>query len=245
MHKEMSESVYLKAGNIGVNKAPTVALDILGNVKIEGTSVYTGDVTYSLTNGASFLGSSFTTTLQIDAANNRVGIGTAFPGTALDVCGTISATSTTVANSTTCLSDIRFKENIQPLENSLDKISQMRGVHYDWKIKEFPKKGFSEDKQIGFIAQEIEKLFPELVQTNEDGYKSVSYDKMTPILVEAVKEQQDIINTQKEEIAVLQQQVDELQGLKAQVAALTGMVSALNQGDEGDQGDIENTGEKE
>jgi len=119
---------------------------------------------------------------------------------------------------------------------------QLRGVSYNWKVSEFPEKGFNDENQLGFIAQEMEPLFPELVKTDVKGYKAVDYAKLTPVLVEAVKEQQDIINTQQEEIVALQKQVDELQDLKAQVAALTGMVSALNETDSTEE--VENTGDK-
>ena len=52
---------------------------------------------------------------------------------------------------------------------------------------------FSKDEQIGFIAQEIEKIYPQVVLTDKNGYKSIDYSKLTPILVEAIKEQQKII----------------------------------------------------
>jgi len=240
-----SGDVYMRAGNLGINKEPTVALDVLGTSKFEGASVYTGNVSYFLPTNATFFTDAFLPIMKIDAATRFVGIQNNNPGVELDVCGTIAATNTTVAMSTTCSSDIRFKKNIQPLASSLDKLLQLKGVNYNWKVAEFPEKGFNDKTQIGFIAQEMETLFPALVTTDVKGYKAVDYAKLTPVLVEAVKEQQDIIDTQQEEIAALQQQVEELQGLKAQVAALTGMVSALNQGEEGDQGDIETTGEKE
>ncbi len=59
-----------------------------------------------------------------------------------------------------------------------------------WRTKEFAGRSFSNDKQIGVIAQDVEKVFPELVNTDSDGYKSVNYSKLTPILIEAVKEQE-------------------------------------------------------
>lgn len=64
----------------------------------------------------------------------------------------------------------------------------LRGVNYFWKVNEFKDKGFTPEKQIGFIAQEVEKLVPELVHTDKEGYKTMSYDRVTALLVEAVKE---------------------------------------------------------
>lgn len=92
------------------------------------------------------------------------------------------------ASNLSCPSDIRYKKNIQPLSNALQNIHRIQGVRYDWKRDEFPEKYFSKDSQIGFIAQDIERIFPEMVITDEKGYKSVDYARLTPVLVEAVKE---------------------------------------------------------
>ena len=88
----------------------------------------------------------------------------------------------------TSVSDIRYKSNIKPLISPLENISKIRGVTYKWKRNEFPERNFTDKKQIGVIAQEVEDVFPELVSTNAEGYKSVDYTKLTPILLEAVKE---------------------------------------------------------
>jgi hypothetical protein len=87
------------------------------------------------------------------------------------------------------ISDARYKKNITALSGSLDKIKQLRGVSYNW-IDE--QKGTTE--QIGFIAQEVEKVFPQLVHSNKEGYKSVAYSHMIPALLEAIKEQQQQID---------------------------------------------------
>ncbi len=100
-------------------------------------------------------------------------------------------------------SDERYKKNIQPLQRSLDKVTHLTGVSYEWKTEEYNGKGFKEGRQIGLIAQGVEKIFPELVQTDDIGYKAVAYDKLVPVLIEAVKEQQTTIATQKKEIDVL------------------------------------------
>jgi len=93
-------------------------------------------------------------------------------------------------------SDSRYKQTVSPLKNALCTVNQLNGVTYYWDRKRWPNR-FSEDKQIGFIAQEVEKIFPELVHTDSQGYKSVSYAKVTPILVEAIKEQQKEIKKLK------------------------------------------------
>lgn len=97
-------------------------------------------------------------------------------------------------------SDERFKTNIQPLKNSLDKITKVEGVSYDWKVKDFPNEHFTDVKQNGVIAQDLEKVFPYLVQTRADGYKEVDYLMLVPTLIEAVKELKVLNDKQAKEI---------------------------------------------
>jgi hypothetical protein len=84
-------------------------------------------------------------------------------------------------------SDVRYKMHITTVENSLDKILGLRGVTFDWNQSAFPAKHFDSGRQIGFIAQEVEKILPEIVATDWNGYKSVAYANVVPVLVEAVK----------------------------------------------------------
>lgn len=123
-------------------------------------------------------------------------------------------------------SDKRYKKNITDLENSLEKIQQLRGVHYYWKVDEFPYKGFSDGKEIGVIAQEVEKIFPELVTTDEKGYKSVQYSHLVPVLVEAIKEQQSMIEKQKNEIGIMS---TELCGQKSKTENLEARLEYLEE----------------
>lgn len=129
--------------------------------------------------------------------NGNVGIGTISPSYKLEVCGTIGTTAVAVTTGITCSSDIRFKKNIKPLSEALSKIKNINGVTYNWKADEFPDKNFNDEVQIGVIAQELEKVYPELVHTDKEGYKSVDYSHLTPILIEAIKEQQEVIETLK------------------------------------------------
>jgi hypothetical protein len=97
-------------------------------------------------------------------------------------------------------SDVRFKENVQNIRNPLDSILNLRGVTYNWKSE------LNQDTrpQIGFIAQEVEQVLPELVSTDKDGYKSVSYTNAVPVLVEAIKEQQKQIEAQAGQLEIEQ-----------------------------------------
>jgi len=111
--------------------------------------------------------------------------------------------SGTYSGTWTQASDERFKKNIKPLRNVLQKIEQLEGVSYKYRKHKFPDKNFADGKQIGLIAQNVEKVFPELVKTDKDGYKSVAYQNMVAVLIEAVKEQQSSIQELKKEIETL------------------------------------------
>mgnify|MGYP001410031383 CR=1 FL=1 len=85
-------------------------------------------------------------------------------------------------------SDERLKENITNIKEPLQKLSYINGVEFDW----IPKEGIhsNEGHDVGVIAQQIEKVLPELVTDRENGYKAVRYEKIVALLIEAVKEQQ-------------------------------------------------------
>jgi hypothetical protein len=85
-------------------------------------------------------------------------------------------------------SDSRFKTNVAPLTGSLARVSQLRGVSYDWRRDEFPQRNFPANRQIGFIAQELQQVVPEVVNKGADGYYTVDYAQLTALLTEAVKE---------------------------------------------------------
>lgn len=130
------------------------------------------------------------------------------------------------------VSDRRYKKNIQSLGNDvLGKVELVRGVSYDWRKDQFPEKHFSNAKQIGVIAQELEAQFPELVKTNAEGYKSVNYDGLSAVLIEAVKElnakveKLEAENSQlKAELSASARNKTEIEQLKAQMESLVKLV---------------------
>jgi hypothetical protein len=127
-----------------------------------------------------------------------VGIGTMDPDYKLDVDGTIRGDNVSA-------SDIRWKKNIDPIEGSLEKVKQLQGVHYDWKDE-----NKDQSRQIGFIAQDVEKIFPELVKTDDKGYKSMNYSKVVTVLVESVKELDDENQELEDRIVKLENMVETL-----------------------------------
>jgi hypothetical protein len=110
------------------------------------------------------------------------GCGTAASGTT----GEIRATNNVTAYYS---SDERLKDNVQVIANALAKVLQIRGVEFDWNNLDEPEDGYFVRKHdVGVIAQEIEKILPEVVGTREDGIKAVKYDRIIPLLIEAIKE---------------------------------------------------------
>jgi hypothetical protein len=119
-----------------------------------------------------------------------------------------NSNNVTFQGNITQLSDKKYKKNIQKIGNVIDKLKNIDAVYYNWKNEEFPEQGFSEKREIGFIAQNLEDSFPELVLENEEGVKSINYIKMTTILTEAVKEQQQQIENKDAEIKELRRRLE-------------------------------------
>jgi len=122
------------------------------------------------------------TTFLVSAAKSRtdgLGVGIAPSSTV----GVIQASNDVIAFAS---SDERLKENVTSIESALNKVESLRGVEFDWIANKeiHPNEGHD----LGVIAQEVEAVLPELVQTRENGYKAVKYDKLTAVLIEAVKE---------------------------------------------------------
>ncbi|GIL17088.1 MAG: hypothetical protein BroJett040_08390 [Oligoflexia bacterium] len=133
---------------------------------------------------------------DITYMGGKVGVGTETPAYELDVNGSVQG-KMFLYNS-----DIRLKENIREIPNVLDRALKLHGVLYDWKNKSPSSKGTD---QLGLIAQEVEKVFPEAVVTNPTtGLKTVQYGNLVAPLIEAIKEQQIVIEKQSQEIREIQ-----------------------------------------
>lgn len=174
---------FLATSNVGINtNSPTTSLDVRGDITVADKIIHAGDTNTFI----SFPGAD---TVSIETAGSErirvtssgdVGIGTLTPASKLGVNGTVTATD---FNST---SDARLKENVEPLATSLDKILSLAGVRYNL---------IGNDKiEIGLLAQDVEIVIPEVVSTAENDLKSVSYSRLVPVLIEAVKDQNTIIN---------------------------------------------------
>lgn len=137
-----------------------------------------------------------------------VGIGTASPSAtyALDVTGSVRATSGMYASGFYYTSDQRLKENIQTIENPIEKIMALRGVNFQWKE--------SKEKDLGFIAQEVEKVLPEVMGSRPDQkygeIKTVKYANIVALAVESIKEVWNKLMNHEERIDQLEKENQEL-----------------------------------
>ena len=120
-----------------------------------------------------------------------------YDGTNMLASATFTDTSLTVVGDVIAYgspSDIRLKENIKPIESALDKVSKLQGVTFDWKKSDSI---LDIKKDIGFIAQDVQEVIPELVRENKDGMLSMRHQGIAPILLEAIKELKDEIEELK------------------------------------------------
>lgn len=107
-------------------------------------------------------------------------------------------------------SDERIKRNEIIIDNASEKLENINGFYYFLRSDEFPLKNYSKDRQLGLMAQEVEKIFPEAVKTLRDGTKAVRYSMLVPVLIEAHKEQESKIDAQNKKIKILESKLDKV-----------------------------------
>ena len=141
-------------------------------------------------------------------------IGTTSPSYTLHVNGSVAGNGAYIA-----LSDIRFKKDVQDLVGSLAKVLAIRGVSYKWIDEEKNGSG----TQYGVIAQEIEKILPDVVVTGSDGIKRVKYDDLIPVIIEALKAEKA---NKDAEVAQLKAESAQLKAESAQLKAESAQLKA-------------------
>jgi hypothetical protein len=216
---EAGNGLTVSGGTVNLNTSTNVNANSIfnGSVRVSpGNTLYTRTVSSetTITNTADTIfngiitvnnnGGSGINTIN-GATNNIAGItningNTAITGgltVSLDasVDGTIYCTNDIVAFST---SDKSLKENIQPISNSLNKLSNISGYSFNWKpgLTNFHLKG----NDIGLLAQELEAVMPEAVNTRKDGTKAINYNKVIPLLVQCIKELESKVSELKDEL---------------------------------------------
>jgi hypothetical protein len=106
--------------------------------------------------------------------------------------------------------DTKGKKNIQPINNALELVSRMNGYYYDCRTEEYFSLRLPESRQVGFLAQEVKEVVPEIVSENEYGLTGVDYSRITALLVEAVKELKIENEKQAELIEQLREEINRL-----------------------------------
>ena len=133
--------------------------------------------------------------VYINGSNGNVGINIV-PSERLDVLGDIRVgaafgcvkdrLNNVIAGS--CGSDARLKRDITPFPKLLDQLVQLQPVHFYWRTEEFPERHFGTSQSFGLVAQDVEKVLPELVGEDEQGYKVVHYQKLPLLMLQAIKD---------------------------------------------------------
>jgi hypothetical protein len=170
-----ANNVLTSNGSTWISQAPAAG----GVSSITGTA---NQIIASASTGAVTLSTPQSINTASSVQFGSFGVGTAASGTT----GEIRATNNVTAFFS---SDERLKDNVKVITGALDKVQAIRGVEFDWNNLTEPEDGYFVRKHdVGVIAQEIEKVLPEVVATREDGTKAVKYDRIVPLLIEAIKE---------------------------------------------------------
>ncbi|MEO6405795.1 MAG: tail fiber domain-containing protein [Ferruginibacter sp.] len=185
--------VILKNGNTGIgNNAPNAPL-AFANATGRKISLYDGGLNnyYGLGVEPSQL------QIYTDGSGAKISFGYYNGGIFTERMYLSNSTGILTVNGTNYPSDARYKKQITRLQKPLEKIMAINGVEYLMRTDEFPSKHFDTKLQVGLIAQDVEKVLPQAVQTDNQGYKSVDYAKVVPLLVEGIKQQQKQIDELK------------------------------------------------
>ena len=151
--------------------------------------------------------------LLLNPSGGNVGISRTNPTYTLDVGGSIYASGAVIS-----LSDARFKQNVQTLRGALAGVRQLRGVRYQLNALG-RERGGAAGEQVGLLAQELEMVYPELVSTDQNGYKAINYAQLAPVLIEALKEQQTQLEELRAQVAAQASDHAALQAVKARAEA--------------------------
>ncbi|RYU81321.1 tail fiber domain-containing protein [Hymenobacter persicinus] len=212
--------LHVATGNSGVASGAGAILSgpPTGNPNLElrgGTAAVTPYVDFAETSGVDYSSRLLSSggTLNVYGAN----------ATALKVNGNAVVTGSLTVNGVNVTSDRRFKTNVRPLGSALAAVLALRGVRYEWNALGVQHGGTAGASQVGLLAQEVEQVYPELVSTGPDGYKAVNYAQLTPVLIEALKEQQQQIEALQ---AAATRAQAELQTVKAQATAAKAQATA-------------------
>ncbi len=187
----VDNSININADNYANRNAPLMVGNPEGTAMlIDGNQIEVSDTNYFRLNNISASG------VVLCNGGGNVGIGATPSSDKLEVSGnaTINGDTHVTGDFTVdgacngCASDLALKQNLAPLDQSLDKILHLTGYTFDWSEQAHREAAAYPGPQIGVIAQEVEQFFPELVGIDSRGYKFIRYQKLVVPLIEAVKE---------------------------------------------------------
>merc|ERR1712178_99094 len=151
-----------------------------------------------------------TTTLQAKSTITTAGITSSavITTTTLETKSTITAGGTISATSFATTSDARFKQNVTSLSGDrLRNLLNLRGVSFQWRQYQFPERSFENETMFGFIAQDVERYFPEIVRRSSDGWRRIQSGAFEPLLTEGFRLHDERISRLEEENRALQERL--------------------------------------
>ena len=168
-----------------------------------------------------YLGPAWNNNYQVWESTGDVGIGTTSPSYKLHVNGSVAG-----VGAYNNLSDVNWKKNIQDITYGLDKILKLKPITFNWLNEDY-----GDRINIGFIAQEVEEIIPNMVTTAEDGTKSLAITDLIPVLTKAIQEQQAIIESIQTELnvksSIIESQSTEIEQLKSQIQLILSEIEQI------------------
>ncbi len=163
-----------------------------------GANQYNGETSIQFFTQDGTTTNTLTTPRMTINSSGNIGIGTTNPSYKLHVNGSVAG-----VGAYNNLSDRRLKRDIAPLSNPLDDLLQIQGVKYEWRRDENPDLDFPEGSDMGVVAQDVQKVFPEAVSEGKDGILSVAYSKLVAPIIEAIRELALNDRAHKQEIGLI------------------------------------------
>jgi len=189
-------------GNVGIGSTnPGYGLEVDGTVGISQANA-----TYIITSSST---SGYTTTFTMDNTGFRISQNSGSRDIRI-VANTGGVTLAAGATAWAAISDERLKDILTPLDNGVEKLKGLRTIYYKLKSDA------SGTRRVGLIAQDVQKVLPEAVSVDADGYLRLRYTELIPPIIKAIQEQQDIIQAQQLKINGLKARLDKLEGKQIQ-----------------------------
>jgi len=200
-----TQTFTVTANSTSANTVSTIVFrDGSGNFSAGTITATNGNIT-ATTSATTTQTGALIVTGGVGIGNNIVAGGALFVGTPTGTVGAVGEIRATNEITAYYSSDANLKENVVLISDPIEKLSKIRGVYFDWKDSFINYRGgedgyFVRKHDVGVIAQEIEQVLPEVVAAKSDGFLGVRYEKIIPLLIEAIKDQQRQITQLSEQV---------------------------------------------